>query len=374
MYGGTARAGLCAVALAVCLSGTLSACQDEPTRSATAREPAATTQDPDPDPVQFADYDRWRPTYRDVRAATEGDVLELGERVDRLNASAYTVQVPAMGIEVARSPEHVRVSMGAGTPDIHELHLDPRAMGEEPFDIGPFVVCSVADDYCTEGGVERPGNGGPHLFDNALDSFVFTAGAIAQAQGSAAGVLRATDVGEASMATVDSPTGRLDCLVAGGTLSRHERLEGQALALEPDPVSRDDSEPLSTTCVDERGLVVVTIPSLVTPVVPYTSFEAGVPDDFDRHAEPVPYGTSPSATPTDSTTSGSDGLQQVLVAVGRIRAGESLADARAAGRFELTSVPGSELLPGAVSSTSGLGGVALREIEVGEQITAALFG
>jgi hypothetical protein len=108
--------------------------------------------------------------------------------------------------------------------------------------------------------------------------------------------------------------------------------------------------------------------------VPYTSFEAGVPDDFDRHAEPVPYGTSPSATPTDSTTSGSDGLQQVLVAVGRIQAGESLADARAAGRFELTSVPGSELLPGAVSSTSGLGGVALREIGVGEQITADLFG
>jgi hypothetical protein len=259
MYGGTARAGLCAVALAVCLSGTLSACQDEPTRSATAREPAATTQDPDPDPVQFADYDRWRPTYRDVRAATAGEVLELGERVDRLNASAYTVQVPAMGIEIARSPEHVRVSTGAGTPDVYELHLDPRATGGGLFDIGPFVVCSVADDSCTAVGQEQPSNGGPHLFDNGMDTFVLTAGTIVRAQGSVAGVLLATDVEEASMATVDSPTGPLDCLVSGGAAHLHEQLEGRALALESDPVQRDDREPLSTTCVDERGLVVLTV-------------------------------------------------------------------------------------------------------------------
>jgi pilus assembly protein CpaB len=67
-------------------------------------------------------------------------------------------------------------------------------------------------------------------------------------------------------------------------------------------------------------------------------------------------------------------MQEVLVAAGPIGAGESLAEAQAAGRFELTFLLGSELLPGAVSSTSGLDGVALRDIGEGEQITADLFG
>lgn len=265
VHGGTARAGLCAVALAVCLSGALSACEDEAPQSGTASEPTPATQDPDPgsdagsDPVQAADYDAWQPTYRDVRAATADDVLELSERVDGLAATAYTVQVPAMGIEIARSPEHVRVSTGAGTPDVYELHLDPRATGGGLFDIGPFVVCSVADDSCTAVGEEQPSNGGPHLFDNGMDTFVLTAGTIVRAQGSVAGVLLATDVEEASMATVDSPTGPLDCLVSGGAAHLHEQLEGRALALESDPVQRDDREPLSTTCVDERGLVVLTV-------------------------------------------------------------------------------------------------------------------
>ena len=177
------------------------------------------------------------------------------------------------------------------------------------------------------------------------------------------------------MATVDSPTGPLDCLVSGGAAHLHERLEGRALALESDPVQRDDREPLSTTCVNERGLVVLTLPSLLAPVVPYTSFEAGVSDDFDEHGDPVPYGTSPSATPTETaSTGGSDTVQEVLVASEPIDAGESLDDVIASGRLELTGVRAGELEPGAVSRADGLGPVALRDVAEGEQITEDVFG
>jgi hypothetical protein len=372
MYGGTARAGLCAVVLAICLSATLSACREGPTRSAAAREPTASTPAPQPesDPVQAADYDTWQPTYRDVRAATEDDLVELRERVDELDASAYTVQVPAMGLEVARSPEHVRVSLG----DAWELHLDPEAAGEELFDIGPFVLCSRDDDTCTEVGEDREGGGGPHLFNNGLDTLVFTAGTLVQTQESAAAWLGSTDPDGASVAVVDSPAGPLDCLLAGGRAGQHARLEDQLVDLDADPFSSGRRRPLSTTCLDERGLLVLTLPSLLAPVVPYASFEEGVPDDFDQHAEPVPYGTTPSPEPTESAPSDPEVVHEVLVAAGPISSGESLGDALAAGRFELTAVPGTDLLPGAVSSTSALDGVALRDIAAGEQITAKLFG
>lgn len=356
----------------MCLSAAVSACQEEAAPSGAAREPGASTQGPGADPVQAADYDTWQPTYRDVRAATEDDLLELQDRVDELKASAYTVQVPAMGLEVARNSEHVRVSLGNGL----ELHLDPDSAGEELFDIGPFVLCSRGDDMCTEVGANRVGGGGggPHLFNNGLDTLVFTAGTLVQAQEAAASWLGSTDPDGASVAVVDSPAGPLDCILTGGRAGQHARLEGRRVDLDVDPFSSGRRRPLSTTCLDERGLLVLTLPSLLAPVVPYASFEEGVPDDFDQHAEPVPYGTSPSPEPAESATSNPERVQEVLVAAGPISAGESLLDALAAGRFELTAVPGTDLLPDAVSSTSGLDGVALRDIAAGEQITADLFG
>jgi hypothetical protein len=372
VYGGTGWTGLSAAALAICLSVTLSACQEETAPSGAAREPGSATQVPGPgsDPVQAADYDTWQPIYRAVRAATEDDLLDLRERVDKLDASAYTVQVPTMGLEVARSPEHVRVSLGDGW----ELHLDPDSAGKELFDIGPFVLCSLDDDTCTEVGEDLEGGGGPHLFNNGLDTLLFTAGALVQAQEAAAVWLRSTDPDGASVAVVDSPAGPLDCLLTGGREGQHARLEGRPIELDADPFSSGRRRPLSTTCLDERGLLVLTLPSLLAPVVPYASFQEGVPDDFDQHAQPVPYGASASPQPTASATSDPEGMQDVLVAAEPIEAGESLADAQAAGRFELTFVPGTDLQPGAVSSTSALDGVALRDIAAGEQITADLFG
>ena len=67
-------------------------------------------------------------------------------------------------------------------------------------------------------------------------------------------------------------------------------------------------------------------------------------------------------------------MYEVLVATGPIRAGESLAEVQAAGRLFLDVVPGDQLLPGAVSSTSGLAGVAMHDIAGGEQITEDNFG
>lgn len=373
MYGGTGRAGLLAVALVACLSATLSACQEESAPSGAARQPAADT---DGDPVRAAEYDTWQPTYRDVRAATASDVLELRQRVHRLSATSYTVRVPQMDLEIARSTEHVRVRIGGAWTGGYELHLDPRAAGEELLDIGPFVLCSLADDTCTEVDEDRESGGGPHLFNNGLDTLVFTAGTIVQVQEAAAGELGRTEPDGASTAVVDSPAGVLDCLVTGGRVAHHARLEGRSVDLDAQPFSVGRRPPLMTTCVDERGLVVLSLPALLAPVVPYTSFADGVPDGFDNHAEPVPYGTSPSpdsTTPDPSGSSGPDTVQEVLVAATAIDSGESLADALAAGRFELTAVPGADLLPGAVTSTSGLAGVATRDVAEGEQITADLF-
>ena len=167
------------------------------------------------------------------------------------------------------------------------------------------------------------------------------------------------------MTTVDSPSGVLDCLITGSTPERRERLADKRLDLMADPFSRvGGPEPLSTVCVDERGLVVVSLPSLMSGVVAYGEFAAGVPDDFDQHPAAVPYGETP--TPTPGTAS--DEVHEVLRAAAPIRAGESLADVLTSGRLVLQPILGDQVLPGAVSSTSGLDGVALRTqaLQLGE--------
>jgi pilus assembly protein CpaB len=66
---------------------------------------------------------------------------------------------------------------------------------------------------------------------------------------------------------------------------------------------------------------------------------------------------------------------QVLKAVTRIEAGETLAAAQAAGKVQLGTVPRKQLLTGAVNSTAGLENeVALAAIFPNEQIVTAKFG
>ncbi|MGZ6772734.1 MAG: Flp pilus assembly protein CpaB [Mycobacteriaceae bacterium] len=66
---------------------------------------------------------------------------------------------------------------------------------------------------------------------------------------------------------------------------------------------------------------------------------------------------------------------QVLKAVAQINPGETLAQAQAAGKIQLGTVPKSEVLTGAVNSTAGMDSeVALATIFPNEQIVTAKFG
>jgi pilus assembly protein CpaB len=66
---------------------------------------------------------------------------------------------------------------------------------------------------------------------------------------------------------------------------------------------------------------------------------------------------------------------QVLKAVARIAPGETLADAQSRGKIQLGTVPKSQVLPGAVNSTTGLDTeVALSTIYPNEQIISSKFG
>lgn len=380
MYGGT-RGSLSVVTVGLVLLGAMTGCQEQDRQDDRAIESSREeTRSGASDAEVLVGYDTWQPTYRDVRPATPDDVVALRTRVADLNATTYTVEVLDLGIEIASSPEHVRVAFGAGAPGGFDLHLDPQAAGEELLDIGSFVVCSTDDGSCVEVGEDPETGGGPHLFNNGIDTIVFTSGNIVASQramAEALDALAASDDGGASVAVVDSPGGALDCLVTGGTPRRRDRLDGSAVDLAADPFSPvGGPRPLTTICVDEHGLVVLTVPSLLSPVVPYGSFTAGVPSGFDEHPEPVPYGTSPAATPTDSEAEDQAGeVRTVVVAAGPIEAGESLTSVQQTGRLELDQVlPDEQVPPGSVSSTNGLDGVALRDIAAGEVITQDSFG
>jgi pilus assembly protein CpaB len=77
----------------------------------------------------------------------------------------------------------------------------------------------------------------------------------------------------------------------------------------------------------------------------------------------------------DSRAEASQQPVQVLKAVAQIEPGETLADAQAAGKIKLGTVPKSQVLTGAVNSTSGLeNDVALSPIYPNEQIITGKFG
>ncbi|MGH3470738.1 MAG: hypothetical protein ACRDPG_01670, partial [Nocardioidaceae bacterium] len=66
---------------------------------------------------------------------------------------------------------------------------------------------------------------------------------------------------------------------------------------------------------------------------------------------------------------------QVLEATGNITTGETIAAAQQAGKLNLVNIPKSDVLPGALTSTSSLTGEsALTTIYAGEQILPQKFG
>jgi pilus assembly protein CpaB len=77
----------------------------------------------------------------------------------------------------------------------------------------------------------------------------------------------------------------------------------------------------------------------------------------------------------DSRASANQQPVQVLKAVAQINPGETLAQAQAAGKVALGTVPRAQLLAGAVNSTTGMGKkVALSAIYPNEQIITGKFG
>lgn len=77
----------------------------------------------------------------------------------------------------------------------------------------------------------------------------------------------------------------------------------------------------------------------------------------------------------DSRAEASQQPLQVLKAVARIEPGETLAAAQSAGKIQLGTVPKSQVLPGAVNSTTGMEKeVALSTIYPNEQIISGKFG
>ena len=103
--------------------------------------------------------------------------------------------------------------------------------------------------------------------------------------------------------------------------------------------------------------------------------------DPGRARESVAPSSDDSESPTESATAAPtspgtdpDSMYAVLVAVAPIPAREPLADAQMKGWFELHFVRGDEVVPGAVTSTEGLDGVAQDAIAKGAQITEDSFG
>jgi pilus assembly protein CpaB len=65
----------------------------------------------------------------------------------------------------------------------------------------------------------------------------------------------------------------------------------------------------------------------------------------------------------------------VLTAVAQIEPGETLAEAQAAGKLQLSEVPAEQVLDGALVEVGDMGDqIALQRVFVGEQVTASKFG
>lgn len=77
----------------------------------------------------------------------------------------------------------------------------------------------------------------------------------------------------------------------------------------------------------------------------------------------------------DARASANVSEQQVLVTTVQVEAGENVADAVAAGKFQLTELTTSAVLPGALTSTDSISDqVAKATVYPGEQVVSQKFG
>lgn len=87
------------------------------------------------------------------------------------------------------------------------------------------------------------------------------------------------------------------------------------------------------------------------------------------------YVRSHTGTEASGSHSAAAGTVKVLTATSMISTGESAGQAQSEGKFALTSIPASNVVPGAITSIDSMNNmVALAPIYPGEQILTAMFG
>lgn len=242
--------------------------------------------------VAAGDWQDWKPVLTDLRPATDDDVADLQGRAGAATLRDFTATVESFfgPAEYAHRTDHARLRFGAGGSTALEVHIAPLRPGEKgkgAFGLEGRAAVLCLDDECVRVTGDEAPEGKPHLFDNLTDSALMQLALLETSQEVSFDLFEgARREGYAvGTATVESPVGVLDCAVAAETSTALRALDGEPLDL------RSAGERTWTaTCVDARGLVVVT-GDIAFPLVAFHDFRPGTDADIDSYPAPVkPYG------------------------------------------------------------------------------------
>lgn len=234
----------------------------------------------------------WKPVLEDLRPATDDDVANLRGRAGAAARRDFTATVESFfgPAEYAHRSDHARLRFGAGGSTALEVHVEPLRPGEKGkgvFGLGGRAAVLCLGDECVRVTGDEDPEGKPHLFDNLSDSALMQLALLESSQEVSFDLFEgARKEGYAvGTASVESPVGVLDCAVAAETSTALRALDGEPLGL-----GSAGDRTWTATCVDARGLVVVTGDSAF-PLVAFHDFRPGTDADIDSYPAPVkPYG------------------------------------------------------------------------------------
>ena len=309
---------IAAATAVMALAGGLSACLRQPTTDPSDRSapvaPAATAADSSARPsvtptttatrtatagtawapltVAAGAWQGWKPVLTDLHPASDDDVADLRGRAGAAARRGFTATVESFfgPAEYAHRSDHARLRFGAGGSTALEVHVEPLRPGEKGkgvFGLGGRAAVLCLGDECVRVTGDEDPEGKPHLFDNLSDSALMQLALLESSQEVSFDLFEgARKEGYAvGTAAVESPVGVLDCAVAAETSTALSALDGEPLDLR----SAGDRT-WTATCVDARGLVVVTGDSAF-PLVAFHDFRPGTDADIDSYPAPVkPYG------------------------------------------------------------------------------------
>jgi len=236
-----------------------------------------------------ASWEAWRPRVSHVREAGDADLAALAARARAAQGRDYTTTVETFfgPSEFSHTRTHDRLRIGDASGPAFEVHVEPFRAGDKGG--GAFgmtrraaVVCGHQECVRVTGAEDPAGR--PHLFDNLTDSALMQASILVGLQESAGDLLHHFTRKEGfatGTASVASPIGPLDCVVAAATPSDLSAMEGQVWQID----SSGGSE-TALACLDARGLVVLTT-DMAFPVVAYQAFRPGTAPDVTHYPYPV---------------------------------------------------------------------------------------